>query len=329
MTPGLSPELALTVQAIGRQLAAMPHDLYLLRLIHHQTRRPLPGQRLWTPAELLSPAHLRFLRIRNREGFDVYLLPYNFDQNAGYILLDLDCPDAGVLSRMRHHGHHPCLVLQTSPGHLQAWIHVTTASLEPFFATAIARQLARHYGGDLASADWHHFGRLAGFTNQKPARRSASGFAPWVKIVHARAGLAPQASALLESARKCPPARLIEASSPQSPDLRPRPLPLTAADAEVLYRNCISRWRIPQRFPCPDWSIVDLWVMRHLLSLGLHPVQVEDVVRFGSPGFPRQHGNPDQYLRRTLARAAFPFPPSGGLCDQPAAVQKNTFSDDR
>jgi len=173
MTPHPSP-LTTAMQAIGRQLAAMPHDLYLLRLIHSQTRRPLPGQRLWTPAELLHPAHVRFLRIRNREGFDIYIHPYNFDQNAGYILLDLDCPQARVLHRMRQHGHHPCLVLQTSPGRLQAWIHVSASSLEPFIATAIARQLARDYGGDPASADWSHVGRLAGFTNQKPARRTAT-----------------------------------------------------------------------------------------------------------------------------------------------------------
>jgi hypothetical protein len=329
MTSDPSHELTLTLLAISRQLAALPHDLYLLRLIHHQTRRPLPGQRLWTPAELLSPAHVRFLRIRNREGFDVYILPYNFDQNAGYILLDLDGADARVLHRMRYHGHHPCLVLQTSPGHLQAWIHVSTSSLEPYIATVIARLLARNYGGDPASADWHHLGRLAGFTNQKPSRRTVGGYAPWVKIVHARPGLAPQGSALVESACQCPHVWPAEESSPDSPDLDPRPLPITAAEANVIYRNCVDRWRIFQRFPCPDWSIVDLWVMRHLLSLGMHPAQVEDVVRFGSPRFPRQHGNPDQYLRRTLARAAFPFPPSGALCDRPVAVQKNTLSDDR
>jgi len=325
MTPHPSP-LTTAMQAIGRQLAAMPHDLYLLRLIHSQTRRPLPGQRLWTPAELLHPAHVRYLRIRNREGFDIYIHPYNFDQNAGYILLDLDCPQARVLHRMRQHGHHPCLVLQTSPGRLQAWIHVSASSLEPFIATAIARQLARDYGGDPASADWSHVGRLAGFTNQKPARRTVHGYAPWVKIVHARAGLAPQAGTLVESARTRPP-RPTAAASPQSPDRRH--LPITAADASAIYRNCMHRWRIAQRFPCPDWSIVDLWVVRHLLSLGLPPAQVEDVVRFGSPQFPRQHGDPDNYLRRTLARAAFPFPPSGALCDHSGAVQKTTLSDGR
>lgn len=313
MTSDGSRGLNLTMQAISRQLAAMPYDLYRLRLIHNQTRRPLPGQRLWTPDELLRPANVRFLRIRNREGFDVYIHPDNFDQNAGYTLLDLDGADTGVLHRMRNHGHHPCLVLQTSPGHLQAWIHVSTSSLEPCIATTIARQLARTYGGDPASADWRHLGRLAGFTNQKPARRTTDGYAPWVKIVHARVGLAPQASALLESARKWRPAlEFAERSSLQSPDLAPRSTRMTAAEADMIYHNCVRRWRIAQRFPRPDWSIVDLWVTRHLLSLGLPTAQVEDILRFGSPRFPRQHGDPDNYLRRTLARAAFPFPPSGG-----------------
>lgn len=312
MTSDGTRGLTLTTQAIGRQLAAMPYDLYRLRLIHNQTRRPLPGQRLWTPDELLHPANIRFLRIRNREGFDVYIHPDNFDQNAGYILLDLDNAVPGVLHRMRDHGHHPCLVLQTSPGHLQAWVHVCASSLEPFLATVIARQLACLYGGDPASADWCHLGRLAGFTNQKPARRNPRGFPPWVKIVHARAGLAPQASALVESARKSPPLEFDERSSRPFQDLAPRSALMTAAEAHRVYHDCVRRWRIAQRFPRPDWSIVDLWVFRHLLSLGWPTARVEDIIRCGSPRFPRQHGDPDDYLRRTLARAAFPFPPSGG-----------------
>ena len=38
----------LTLQAIRRQLAAMPNELYLVRLIHHRTRQAFPGERLWT-----------------------------------------------------------------------------------------------------------------------------------------------------------------------------------------------------------------------------------------------------------------------------------------
>ena len=68
--------LFLTWQAIRRQLAAMPNDLYLVRLIHNPTgRRPFPEERLWTAAQL-GPSTIRFLRARNCAGCDVYFHPY-------------------------------------------------------------------------------------------------------------------------------------------------------------------------------------------------------------------------------------------------------------
>ena len=90
---------------------------------------------------------------------------------------------------------------QNSPGHLQGWIHLSRTPLEPAVATAAGKLLATAYGGDPASTDWRHLGRLAGFTNQKPARRTLAGYAPWVKVVDTQAGLAPQADALLQAAR--------------------------------------------------------------------------------------------------------------------------------
>src|SRR5258708_29431633 len=101
---------------------------------------------------------------------------------------------------MRANGHEPCVVLQSSPGHLQAWIRVSTTPLEPALATAVSKQLARTYGGDLASTDGCHLGRLAGFTNQKLQRRTARGFAPWVKIVEAHAVIPPAPQDVLPSA---------------------------------------------------------------------------------------------------------------------------------
>src|SRR5713226_651517 len=191
----------LTLHAIRRQLSAMPNELYLVRLIHHQTRRAFPGERLWTADQLGSAATVRFLRVRNREGCDVYVQPYAANQNAGYILVDLDRAQPAVIATMRAHGHDPCVVLQTSPGHLQAWIRLSVSPLEPAVATAAGKLLALAYGGDPASSDWRHLGRLAGFTNQKPARRTSAGYAPWVKVVDARGGLASRAEALLQSAR--------------------------------------------------------------------------------------------------------------------------------
>lgn len=293
----------ITLQAIRRQLAAMPNELYLIRLIHNATRRSVPGERLWTAVQLMSAATVRFLRGRNCDGCDVYVQPYAAAQNPGYILVDLDTTPPSVVEHMRAQGHDPCVVLETSPGHLQAWVRISTEPLEPAVATAAGRLLARAYGGDPASVDWRHLGRLAGFTNQKPARRTPYGFAPWVKIVHAAMGLAPRAEVLLHAARQWVSSH--SAAGSPTAFLDADPSPIAASQAVALYQACLLRWRIRQRFPQPDWSIVDLWVARHLLSQGTPPGLVLEVLRLASPDFPRRHSDPGDYLRRTVAHAAF------------------------
>jgi len=234
---------------------------------------------------------------------------------------------------MRAKGHDPCVVLQTSPGHLQTWIHLSTSPLEPTVATAAGRLLARAYGGDMGSTDWRHLGRLAGFTNRKPQRRTSGGYAPWVKIVHARAGLARGAAGLLPSAAQQPaPAWPAAGGAGRTGSVSAAPHAasppcVTAAQASQTYQAWIQRWHIAERFAQPDWSIVDLWVARHLLSQGQLAPQIETILRLASPHFPRRHGDPDGYLRRTVARAAFPAP-ERAVCDDhdPASVPLDTSS---
>jgi hypothetical protein len=301
----------LSWQAIRRQLAAMPCDLYLVRLIHQATHRAFPGERVWTAAQLVREATIRFLRMRNREGCDIYVQPYAGSCNAGYILLDLDHGGAAALELMRTSGHAPCVVLQTSSGHLQAWIRVSAHPLEPAVAGGIAKQLARLYGADLASADWRHLGRLAGFTNQKPLRRQRNGAAPWVRLVHAELGWASQGVALVAAAQ-CQVTALPARDPPVRDRLTPAGHPVNAG---AVYQDWLRRLRIPQRFPQPDWSIADMWIAQELLRQGAPRAAVAALLRWGSPGFPRGHADPADYLRRTLACAlaelddrAFPAP---------------------
>jgi RepB DNA-primase from phage plasmid len=296
----------LTLHAMRRQLAAMPNELYVIRLIHNRTRRPCPGERLWTAGQLLHGSVVRFLRARNCQGFDVYLWPYADEGNAGYVLLDLDHVQPDLLTRMSANGHDPCAVLQTSPGHLQAWIHVSSSPLKPALATAIAKLLAHTYAGDRASTDWHHLGRLAGFTNQKPERRTARLYPPWVKVLETRAGLASAAQELLQAA--APPVPPVLPSCPE-PTARSLGAAITAQGAISIYQRWIRRWHIRERFSSPDWSIVDLWLARKLLAQRIPPTQVEAILRLGSPNFPRHHSDPEDYLRRTLAYAGFPSTP--------------------
>ena len=286
----------------------MPCERYLIRLVHHATRKAFPGARLWTASQLRDEVALRFLRARNRDGYDIYFRPFVPDRNAGYILVDLDRCNPTVVDRMIANGHEPCVVTESSPGRLQAWVRVSVQPLPMTAATTMARYLARLYDADRASADSLHLGRLAGFTNQKPQRRLDSGLAPWVRVRHARLLLASS------------PPRL-EQVRPHSAEPSPvvigtckRASTRTRADvlgtealgrdqAVEMYRTWLQRLRILQRFPAPDWSVVDLWIAKELLRCNLPPRLVKTVLEFASPHFPRSHSDPEDYLRRTLTRA--------------------------
>jgi RepB DNA-primase from phage plasmid len=284
--------LALTLAALRAQLAAIPWPRYELRLIDAY-RRQCRATRYWTATQLLDPDTVRFLRAHNREGCDVYFRPHAASQNAGYLLLDFDdgpCP----LAAMRVAGQTPCLVVETSPGHQQAWVRVTSGSVMPAWATAVARWMARQYGADPASADWRHLGRLAGFTNRKPTRLQPNGLPPWVRVVWRRneafCGVGSAVARMpLDGVSHGP-------ATAASGGVEARPSPL--------YRQCLDALGLLRRFPVPDWSIADYRVARLLLQGGCGAEQVAAILGQSSPGFPRRHANPDDYLRRTVQAAA-------------------------
>jgi hypothetical protein len=95
----------------------------------------------------------------------------------------------------------------------------------------------------------------------------------------------------------------------------------TSSAACDIYQAWLQRLRIPQRFPHTDWSVADKWIAKELLRQGTPVAAVAELLRWGSPGFPRRHADPQDYLRRTLARAlgelagnAFPAPARGAHC---------------
>ena len=79
-------------------------------------------------------------------------------------------------------GFEPTLVIETSPRNFQVWLNHGRILSDHTFSTQAAKELARRFEGDPSSADWRHFGRLAGFTNQKPKRRLRNGLPPFVRL---------------------------------------------------------------------------------------------------------------------------------------------------
>jgi hypothetical protein len=139
-----------TQAAMRAHLLAVAWPRYEVRVIDH-AQRVCRASRYWTAEQLLNAATVRFLRVRNREGCDVYFRPHAGARAAGYVLLDFDagpCP----LATMREAQHTPCIVVETSPGHHQAWVSLCRETVHPHHATATARDLAMRYGADLASA---------------------------------------------------------------------------------------------------------------------------------------------------------------------------------
>jgi RepB DNA-primase from phage plasmid len=81
---------------------------------------------------------------------------------------------------MKAEGFEPAVV-ETSPNNFQAWLNHGQV-LDALASTRAATQLAEQFGGDLSSADWRDFGRLAGCTNPKPERQLPSGMLPFARL---------------------------------------------------------------------------------------------------------------------------------------------------
>ena len=60
------------------------------------------------------------------------------------------------------------------------------------------------------------------------------------------------------------------------------------------------------------------------LARGMSAADVHQILQLGSPGFPRGHGDPADYLRRTLARAFPVFPAPGRAMCAPHARTTTT-----
>jgi hypothetical protein len=119
---------------------------------------------------------IKWLRHENGNGAHIYIRP------AGTHSLSLiDDLTADAIERMKTEGFEPAVVAETSPNNFQAWLNHGQI-LEARMSTRAAKQLAERFGGDPSSADWRHFGRLAGFTNPKPERQLPSGMRPFARL---------------------------------------------------------------------------------------------------------------------------------------------------
>lgn len=280
-----------TYLAVKRQLDAMGCPTFELGVKCSKTGKMLAKvDQVWSASQIL--ATLGRLRRQNAQGAHVYVRPAG---STGLLLID-DLT-IGELSRLESDGLLPACVVETSPLNYQAWIRVGYQDVSADLATAMCQVLAKRYGGDPNSADWRHFGRLAGFTNRKPQHVQDDGRFPFVILrqTHSRA-CAPAAPQLMDEGRTWLTA---ESERPQSRGERRRGEG-PRVDPDVFYKAQLSRlaaeWGDRLNLSIADWRIVG-----SMVESGYQEEDIWAALEQESPDlWVRKKGHVEDYLKRTI-----------------------------
>jgi|SRR5208282_2120027 len=181
----------ITRNQVRRQLAAMACDYFDLGILRSDAHMLL--REAWTVSQIEEA--IQRLRRENAHGAHIFVRPH-----GAHALSLVDDLSVDAIARMKDLGFQPALVVETSSQNFQVWLN-HGRTLERSMSSCAAKELAKHFGGDLSSADWRHFGRLAGFTNRKPERLLPNGLAPFVRLFHCDGRIYDAAPEFLEEVK--------------------------------------------------------------------------------------------------------------------------------
>jgi hypothetical protein len=289
-----------TYLAVRRQLDAMGCEAFEVG-IRNQKGQMLT--RTWSRVEVLKS--VPWLKRENAKGADVYVRPAG-DENQGLVLVD-DL-SKGQLDRMKAEGYTPAAVVETSPLNHQAWVRLSDKPLSREVATMASKTLATQYEADPNSADWRHFGRLAGFTNRKPVHTTESGRNPWVLCHEAPGKVAENGPELAQKAQQ----RVFERDA--HVERHNRIEAARNASGGVYGRDPLREYqrqikRITEHYGASiDVSKADFMIAKAMAKQGYSAEQLERALHEGSPELPtRKLGHDVDYCKRTV-RAALADP---------------------
>jgi len=282
-----------TAAAARRQVDAL--DVGLFEIGIRDSKTGLMMNRTWTRDEIAGG--MAWLKRMNARGDDIYIRPAG-DQH-GLVLVDDIKSDQ--IERMKRDGLTPAAVIETSPGNFQAWVKIAD-TLSPDVRKEIAREIARQYGGDPASADGVHYGRLAGFTNCK-RKYLKNGRSPYVMARDWSGKPAPGAGRVIaiaekaidaEEAKRVADARKAAISSSDGV-FRGSP----ADEYRRLAKPILARYGEGS-----DLSRLDYMVAKRMCASGWTADQVQQAIEQASPALDtRKAGHIADYAKRTAEKA--------------------------
>ena len=163
-----------TTEAVEKQARAMRASIFEVGLFDPTADHGAMLPRVWDLDTLLRS--VSWLRLKNSQGRNIYIRP-----RGEHALSLIDDASPQTIELLKSEGFAPAVILETSPRNFQAWL-CHGQILPKQLSTFAARLLASRFGGDPASADWRHYGRLAGFTNRKDKYRRKDGTFPYVRL---------------------------------------------------------------------------------------------------------------------------------------------------
>lgn len=178
-----------TIEAVTKQAYAMGAKTFEIGLFDPAIAQGSMLSRVWDAGALLRS--VSWLRLKNAQGRNIYIRP-----RGEHGLSLIDDATIQVIKCLKSIDFAPAVILETSPGNFQAWL-CHGRILPKHLSTFAARLLASRFGGDPASADWRHYGRLAGFTNRKDKYRRANGTFPYVWLHEAKGTVYAKANEFL------------------------------------------------------------------------------------------------------------------------------------
>ena len=298
-----------TLEAIRQQVQAFGCERFEIGVRNERTGQ-MQNRGPWNEKEIEHAVN--WLKRENALGHHIYIRPAELDPAHAPAIVLVDDLKKEAVQEMRRDGYEPSLVLETSPGNYQAWVRVREKEATPLSrdeANETARSLAHHYQGDLNSADCRHYGRLAGFTNQKEKYTREDGKKPFVKLIEAVQRVATKGAELLERVREY----LVEREKtrrvehiktyrlPQGRELFRQRTP--AEEYQYEAKKILEKPPLNQDNTV-DYSRVDYRVAGRLLEQGYDKEQTKQALREASPHLAdRKVAHLEDYLERTVNKA--------------------------
>lgn len=298
-----------TSNQVRQQLKAMSDvPKFEVGVIPPKSRPDLPAQRIrtWSPAEILKG--LPWLKRMNALDYDCYVRPAPAPKGKAHPYAFIDDLDENKLLRMKSDGHRFAILIESSPGLYHGWVRLGTDLMEPEEVTTCARSLAETYGSDPQSADWRHFGRLAGLTNRKPQRAivqpSGQRMQPFARLREISATVTEAARRLVEWIRRMIAERHERAACKFKAKEHRKNNLKSFEGAPGAFDETVSAFLGARaRARSDDDSAKDFSAVLTLLRRGYSSHLVATVLRSASPDLETRHRMADDYVRGTVARA--------------------------